>query len=166
MREAALESLVDVRRIPRSRRHPHVWREELEQWVPELTGAAYRWEPALGGFRKPDPASSNVALRHPAFRAYADAMVLPPFVAAMGLLLADAREHRTAVMCSETLWWRCHRRLIADNAMLLHALEVQHLMHDGSLRPHIPTAGVRVTDERTLRYDVLFADDVEGPPAP
>lgn len=160
---AEVALLVDVRRIPRSRRHPYVWREELERWVPALTGASYRWEVALGGFRRPDPASSNVALRHPAFRAYADAMVLPPFVAAMQTLLADAREQRTAVMCSETLWWRCHRRLIADNATLLHGLEVLHLMHDGSYRPHIPTAGVRVTDEGTLRYDVLFAGDPDDP---
>jgi uncharacterized protein (DUF488 family) len=166
IRGAELELLVDVRRIPRSRRHPHVWREELERWVPELTGASYRWEATLGGFRKPDPASSNVALRHPAFRAYADAMVLPPFVAAIETLLADARARRTAVMCSETLWWRCHRRLIADNAMLLHGVEVRHLMHDGSSRPHIPTAGVRVTGEGRLRYDVLFADDPDDPSSP
>ncbi|HTW83412.1 MAG TPA: DUF488 domain-containing protein [Candidatus Sulfotelmatobacter sp.] len=165
LREAELDALVDVRTVPKSRRHPHVWREELERWVPALTGVAYRWEPRLGGFRKPDPNSSNVALRHPAFRAYADAMEKPPFQLALDELLAQAAASRTAIMCSESLWWRCHRRLIADAAQLLHGTQVEHLMHDGTYRPHVPTAGVRVTDEGTLRYDVLFAGDEAGDPA-
>jgi uncharacterized protein (DUF488 family) len=61
-------------------------------------------------------------------------------------------------MCSETVWWRCHRRLISDAAVLLHGVEVEHLMHDGKLKPHVPTEGVRITADGTLRYDVLFAD--------
>jgi|GEM_PF-2417530 len=96
---------------------------------------------ALGGFRKVNRNSHNVALRHPSFRSYADYMESDAFA---------------NVLCSETVWWRCHCRLISDAVLLLHGLPVQRLMHDGKLRPHIPTAGVRATAEGKLRYDVLF----------
>lgn len=128
----------------------------MERWVPQLSGSAYSWQPALGGFRKHNLESGNVALRHPAFRAYADYMESDEFALALDELLARAAEERTVIMCSETLWWRCHRRLISDAAMLLHGVDVRHLMHDGKLRQHVPTPGVRVTANGTLRYDVLF----------
>lgn len=156
IREASIESIVDVRSFPKSRRHPQFWREEMERWVPERSGSAYRWEPSLGGFRKLTRESPNVALRHPSFRAYADYMETDAFNRALTGLLAPAMA-RTAVMCSETLWWRCHRRLIADAAVLLHDVNVLHVMHDGKLRPHVPTPGVRVTEAEQLRYDVLVA---------
>lgn len=156
IREASIESLVDVRSVPRSRRHPQFWREEMQRWVPEISGSLYRWEPALGGFRKVDRNSPNVALRHPSFRAYADYMETDSFAVALRELLRQATLSQLAIMCSETVWWRCHRRLISDAALLLHGVTVQHLMHDGTLRPHIPTPGVRTTAERTLRYDALF----------
>jgi uncharacterized protein (DUF488 family) len=161
IREAGIEQLVDVRTVPKSRRHPHFRREELERWVPELSGSAYIWQPALGGFRPVHRESSNVALRNPSFRAYADYMETDEFGPALGDLLARAAGARTAVMCSESLWWRCHRRLISDAAELLHGVEVKHLMHDGALRPHVRTEGVRTTPDGSLRYDVLF-DDVPG----
>jgi len=156
IRGAGIEALVDVRSVPKSRRHPQFWREEMARWIPQLAGSSYRWAPDLGGFRPVDRNSPNVALRHPSFRAYADYMETPAFAAGMSELLAQAAGATTAVMCSETLWWRCHRRLIADAAELLHGETVLHLMHDGKLRPHIPTAGARVTAEGTLRYDVLL----------
>ena len=159
IRGAGIEAVADVRSIPKSRRHPHVWREAMAQWVPDLSGAAYRWAPELGGFRHVDRNSPNVALRHPSFRAYADYMETPAFAEALDALLAQSRAATTAVMCSETLWWRCHRRLIADAAVLLRGETVRHLMHDGKLVPHVPTAGARVTDEGTLRYDVLLTGD-------
>jgi uncharacterized protein (DUF488 family) len=159
IRQAQIELIVDVRTVPKSRRHPHVWREAMAEWIPALSGSDYVWEPALGGFRKGGRDSSNVALRHPSFRAYADYMETDAFVLALDDLLARAAQRRVAVMCSETLWWRCHRRLISDAAVFLHGVNVQHLMHDGTLRPHVPTAGVRVTSAGTLRYDVLFEED-------
>ncbi len=158
MRGASLASVVDVRTVPKSRRHPQFWREAMEQWVPARSGSRYHWEPALGGFRRPNPNSANVALRHPSFRAYADYMETDAFADALTRLLAHAAEERTAILCSETVWWRCHRRLIADAAALLHGADVRHLMHDGKLRPHVVTAGVRVTETQTLRYDVLFLE--------
>jgi len=159
IRGAAIDSTVDVRTVPKSRRHPQFWREAMECWIPERSASRYTWCPALGGFRKPDQNSSNVALRHPAFRAYADYMETGAFADALAQLLREAATARTTVLCSETVWWRCHRRLIADAASLLHGVDVRHLMHDGKLRPHIPTAGVRVTEAGTLRYDVLFEAD-------
>jgi uncharacterized protein (DUF488 family) len=128
----------------------------MERWVPEQTRSTYLWEPALGGFRKRDRNSSNVALRHPSFRAYADYMETYAFTNALATLLAHMATARIAILCSETVWWRCHRRLIADAVFLLHGVRVEHLMHDGKLRPHIPTAGVRGSEAGKLRYDVLF----------
>jgi len=154
IRGAALEHVVDVRTIPKSRRLPHVWEAEMARWVPELGGAAYSRSPALGGFRKQRPESPNTALRNPSFRAYADYMQTPAFVEALDTLLTDALLHKTAAVCSETLWWRCHRRLIADAAVLLRGVEVRHLMHDGTAKQHVLTAGVRRLGHDMLAYDV------------
>lgn len=157
--DAGIASVVDVRTVPKSRRHPQFVREQLQRWVPERVGARYRWEPRLGGFRKTRRESPNVALRHPSFRGYADYMESEPFSSALKDVLDGAEATQTAVMCSETLWWRCHRRLIADAALLLHGVPVEHLMHDGTLRPHVPTPGVRILPDGVLRYDVLFEPD-------
>ncbi len=160
IRHAEIQAVVDVRSVPKSRSHPWVWRTEMERWVPDLAGSAYRWQPALGGFRPLNRASSNVALRNPRFRAYADYMETDSFVTALAELLAGAATARLAIMCSETVWWRCHRRLISDAAVLLHGVEVRHVMHDGKQRPHLLTGGVRILSATTLRYDVLFEPDV------
>jgi uncharacterized protein (DUF488 family) len=149
---AGIESVVDVRTAPGSRRHPQFRREAMAGWLPEA-GIGYRWERALGGWRKPDPASVNHVLRHPGFRGYADYMRMPPFWAALDGLLAGAAKVPTTVLCSESLWWRCHRRLLADALVLLRGVEVLHLRHDGGVEPHRPTDGVR-RDGDLLAYDV------------
>ncbi len=153
IRGAGVRAVVDVRSVPKSRAHPHVWAERMSQWVPDLSGASYSWCGELGGFRKSRPDSPNVALRHPAFRGYADYMQTAAFHTALGALIKEAAGNPTAIMCSESLWWRCHRRLIADALVLLHGVEVGHIMHAGALQPHRPTAGVRVVSDRTLQYD-------------
>src|SRR5215510_11576039 len=127
-------------------------REKMTSWIPEA-GVAYTWEPRLGGRRRPDPDSPNVALRNPAFRAYADHMATEDFRVALAELLATADTTRTAIMCAETLWWRCHRRLVSDAATLLAGAEVLHVMHDGGLAPHVLTDGVR-REGNDLVYDV------------
>jgi len=152
LRRTDIESLVDVRTAPGSRRHPQFLRQAMEQWVP-AAGIGYRWEPRLGGLRKPAPESPNVALRHKSFRAYADHMATPEFVDALDEVLAEATTRLTTVMCAESLWWRCHRRLIADFATLVRDTEVRHLMHDGRLAEHRPTEGVRRASAG-LVYDV------------
>jgi len=152
LRGAGVESLVDVRTAPGSRRNPQFQRQAMEEWVPRAD-VAYRWEPRLGGLRKPAPDSPNVALRHSGFRAYADHMMTSDFGAAVHGLLAEAAEQPTTVMCAESVWWRCHRRLIADFATLVRGADVRHLMHDGRLTEHHLTYGVR-RDGDHLVYDV------------
>ncbi|MDQ2679753.1 MAG: DUF488 domain-containing protein [Candidatus Eremiobacteraeota bacterium] len=153
IRGAGIEQVIDVRSVPKSRAHPHVWSDEMAAWVPDLAGARYEWRPALGGFRRTRPDSPNVGLRHPSFRGYADYMQTEPFFEAFDALLQVAAEQPTAIMCSETLWWRCHRRLISDAAVLLHQIDVQHLFHTGKLSPHHVTDCARVLPEGILQYD-------------
>ncbi|HZT66629.1 MAG TPA: DUF488 domain-containing protein [Acidimicrobiales bacterium] len=149
---AHVDAVVDVRTVPGSRRHPHFSRDRLAEWMP-AGGVGYRWEPELGGFRKPRPDSRHVALRHPSFRGYADYMDTDTFAAALERLLEEAAQGRVAAMCSESVWWRCHRRLLADAVVVGRGGEVLHLMHDGRVEPHRPTEGVRPDGER-LAYDV------------
>jgi uncharacterized protein (DUF488 family) len=141
-----------VRSYPASRRNPQFAREQLERSLP-AAGIGYRWEPRLGGFRAAAASSPNVALRHPSFRGYADHMATPAFRDALDEVLGEAALQPSAVMCSESLWWRCHRRLIADAATLLHDVEVVHLGHDGRQSAHRPTDGVRVAAPDLLVYD-------------
>jgi uncharacterized protein (DUF488 family) len=152
LRGAGMAAVVDVRTAPGSRRDPDLSRQRLAQWLPE-EGIAYRWEPRLGGFRKPEPGSPDTVWRNASFRGYAAHTRTPEFVAAMDDLVQRAAAERTAVMCSEAVWWRCHRRLIADFAVLARGVPVDHLMHDGRLTAHAPTAGVRLRADGLLVYD-------------
>ena len=149
---AEVAAVVDVRTAPGSRRHPHVARAELERWLPGY-GIRYRWEKRLGGFRKPAPDSPDVVWREEAFRGYAGYMRQPAFLAAIGDVLGQAAAERVAVMCSESVWWRCHRRLIADFAEIARGVPVLHLMHDGRLAQHQRTPGARLRDDGMLVYD-------------
>ena len=153
---AEVRLVVDVRRFPGSRRNPHFARDALGQWLP-AAGVAYRWEPRLGGRRRvpPEERGADPWWRVEAFAAYAAYTRTEEFAAGMADLLPDvaAAPGQVVVMCSESLWWRCHRRLVSDVAVLLHGLSVSHLGHDGRLTDHVPAAGARVTAEG-LRYDV------------
>ncbi|UTT69980.1 DUF488 domain-containing protein [Arthrobacter sp. DNA4] len=153
LRSAGVTSLVDVRIGPGSRKYPHFGKDRLALWLPEAC-IDYRWEKRLGGFRKLLPDSPDTALRNESFRAYAGYMRSEDFLAAAAELVAGSQAATTAIMCSETLWWRCHRRLIADHCVLLVSLPVEHLMPTAKAVPHVPTRGVRVTGDE-LRYDVL-----------
>jgi uncharacterized protein (DUF488 family) len=144
--------VVDVRSFPGSRHNPQFGREEMERWVPGA-GISYVWMRELGGRRRPVSGSKHVALRNDAFRAYADYMETTAFLAGVEELLALASSQPTTVMCSESVWWRCHRRLLADHLVLVRGVDVNHLMHNGRLTPHVPTKGVRLADD-TLVYDV------------
>jgi uncharacterized protein (DUF488 family) len=151
LHSAGITSVVDVRIAPGSRRSPQFSRSALDRWLP-AAGISYRWERRLGGFRKLPPDSPDVALTNTSFRAYAAHMRTAEFGAAMADVVADAAAQPTAVMCSESVWWRCHRRLIADHACLIERLEVRHLMPDGRLVGHRLTAGVRISGNGLL-YD-------------
>jgi uncharacterized protein (DUF488 family) len=148
---AGIEVVVDVRSFPASRRHPQFGREAMERWLPDA-GIAYRWEPRLGGRRRARPDSPHGALRVAAFRGYADHMETEEFRDAIDDLLAEGGTRPVAVMCAESVWWRCHRRLLADAVVLLRGTAVEHLFHDGRIDPHRPTPEARV-DGRRLVYD-------------
>lgn len=158
-REAAVEAVVDVRRYPGSRRHPHFGRDELARWLPDA-GISYRWAPALGGRRSPDPTSVNVGLRNQQFRAYADHMGTEDFAVGVTDLRQLAATRRTAVMCAESLWWRCHRRLLADHLVLVSDTPVEHLFHDGRLVDHPVTAEAR----RSGDHVTYVGEAAEQPP--
>ncbi|GAA0355562.1 DUF488 domain-containing protein [Actinoallomurus spadix] len=147
---AGVELLVDVRTAPGSRRNPQVARHELERWLPER-GIGYRWDKRLGGFRRPPADSPDVFWREVMFRGYAAHMRTEEFASGIDALLAEDR--RQAVMCSESVWWRCHRRLIADYLVLVRGVPVVHLMHDGRLTPHPPAPGARIREDGLLVYD-------------
>ncbi|PZS18237.1 MAG: hypothetical protein DLM54_08670 [Acidimicrobiales bacterium] len=149
---ADVDCVADVRSFPGSRHNPQFGREEMGRWAP-AAGIDYLWLPGLGGRRRPVAASKHRALRHEAFRAYADHMESPAFLAGVGDLLTLAETASPAVMCSESVWWRCHRRLLADHLTLVRGIDVVHLMHDGRLSPHAPTDGVRLAGD-ALVYDV------------
>jgi uncharacterized protein (DUF488 family) len=144
--------VLDVRSHPGSRRHPHFGGTAMAAWLP-AAGVDYAWEPRLGGRRRSRPGSPHVALENPAFQAYADHMGTDEFAAGLDALLQLAEAQAVAVMCAESLWWRCHRRLLADALVLLSGTDVVHLFHDGRLEPHRPTGAARVEDGR-LVYDV------------
>ena len=149
--EAGIQALVDVRIAPGSRKFPHFGKDELAGWLP-AAGVAYRWEKRLGGFRKLPPDSPDVGLRNDSFRAYAAYMRSAEFLGALEGLITQAADQAVVIMCSETVWWRCHRRLIADHALLLDGLDVRHLMPGGTLTAHQPTSGVRIAGNG-LVYD-------------
>jgi len=152
---AGVSLLVDVRRFPGSRRHPHFARESLEGSLQDL-GIDYRWMgEELGGRRG---SAKGAPSRHPAwtnaaFRAYADHMDTEDFRAALSSLEDDARRQQLAIMCAETLWWRCHRRLIADS-LTVDGFRVVHLLGPAKQQPHVLHEAVRTDDLGRPVYDV------------
>lgn len=152
LREAEIESLVDVRRFPGSRRHPQFGSAALSEALRDI-GIAYRHAEALGGRRRPSGDSPNTGLRNEGFRGYADWMASDAFREAFANLASESRERRTTVMCAETPWWKCHRRLIADASVLLAETPVVHLI-GGKQSEHRLTDGVAVVRSR-LVYRIL-----------
>ena len=144
LRGERIELLADVRRYPASRMHPHFNAEALAR---SLTAAGLRYEgyPELGGRRTPRADSANTRWRDTSFRGYADYMESPEFEAALARLMADAAGARTAIMCAEAPWWRCHRALIAD-ALKARGMEVLHIMGKESLIAHPYTSAASVVD--------------------
>jgi uncharacterized protein (DUF488 family) len=118
---AGVNRLVDVRRYPGSRAYPHVSRDALTRWLP-AAGVNYRWEERLGGRRRLPAESPDKWWRVGAFRAYANHMRSAEFLETISSLLAELQTVTTAMMCSESLWWRCHLRLIADFATLARGI--------------------------------------------
>ncbi|MGH7880581.1 MAG: DUF488 family protein [Candidatus Binataceae bacterium] len=143
--------LADVRSFPASRRWPQFNQAALQQAV-AAAGREYRWCQALGGRRHSQQSkSSHSAWKVSAFRAYADYADGREFAVGLADLIASANAGRTAIMCSEGLWWRCHRRIISDQ-MTIRRWSVAHILPDGKLAAHVLPEFARLSDGRLI-YD-------------
>jgi uncharacterized protein (DUF488 family) len=148
LRAHGIERLVDVRRFPRSRRHPHFNTDALAEALP-AAGLTYRHLAGLGGFRRPRADSHNAGWRNASFRGYADYMETDEFAGHLATLLEEARIGRTAYMCAEAVPWRCHRSLISD-ALVARGVEVRHILDIEPAELHALTVGARVQGERVV----------------
>jgi uncharacterized protein (DUF488 family) len=160
LQDAGVDMVVDVRRYPNSSRNADVGREALERWLP-AAGIDYRWDERLGGRRHLPPRAVEIDTwwTVAAFRAYAAYTRSEEFAAGWADLHATVQRHGVVIMCSETLWWRCHRRLIADVATLAHELPVTHLLPSGRREPHRLAAGARLAAEGRIIWDRSAAND-------
>jgi uncharacterized protein (DUF488 family) len=137
-----IEVIADVRSFPGSRRYPQYGREALAATL--LAHAiGYHWLPALGGRRRVSPDSPNIAWRNTSFRGYADYMPSTEFAQGLVQLLEVSNKARTAIMCSEAVWWRCHRSMIAD-ALCVRGIEVVHILDAKASVVHPMTSPARI----------------------
>ena len=153
LRAHEIKVLVDVRSFPGSRRYPQFNRAELAQALGEI-GVEYRHEPRLGGRRRPQADSHNTAWKNASFRAYADHMETETFRAGVEELLEVAAKERTAVMCAEAVWWRCHRSLIADY-LKAEGHTVLHIIDQNKSEEHPFTSAARIVEGK-LSYKGLL----------
>lgn len=142
--------LVDIRSLPGSRRYPHFDKEALEVSLP-AHGIEYRHLKELGGRRKVVKDSVNTGWRHPAFRGYADYMQTEEFRKGVEVLEAMAEKQATAIMCSEAVWWSCHRSMVSDY-LKLRGWTVMHIMAMAKATEHPYTKPARIVDGQ-LHYD-------------
>lgn len=149
LRAHRVEHVVDVRRFPRSARHPHYDGAALAASL-AAAGIGYTHAEPLGGYREPRPGGSNTALAEPAFRGYADHMATAAFRDALERLLALARGGHVAILCAEANPAHCHRSLLAD-ALVARGARVEHVLDAGRREPHALTRGAVVEDGR-VRY--------------
>jgi uncharacterized protein (DUF488 family) len=142
----SVRCLADIRRFPGSRKYPHFNREAISTSLHDA-GIDYVWIESLGGRRgrQSKNPSANTALRNDSFRNYADYMATDDFRRGVDELLELARNKVTACMCSEAVYWRCHRRLVSDYLMA-NGIVAQHIMSTGKPRPHTLTPGAVMTD--------------------
>ena len=145
-----IELLVDVRRYPGSRRHPQFNQDALQHALPQ-NDLKYQHFEALGGRRKARPDSVNFIWRHPSFRGYADHMETDIFKAAAQQLQQAAQVKRIAYMCSEAVWWSCHRSLISDY-LKVRGWQVNHIMAPDNAPEHPYTKPARIIDGK-LSYE-------------
>ena len=142
--------LADIRTVPKSRRHPHFHAEALARSLP-TRGVTYVELPRLGGWRRAAPDSRNDAWRNLSFRGYADYAMGDDFDEGLAQLRELAAAHRTAVMCAEAVWWRCHRRLVADR-LVLAGDTVCHIGANGRTSAHQLTEFAAVNRDGQVTY--------------
>jgi uncharacterized protein (DUF488 family) len=144
-----IEAVADVRRFPASRKYPHFNLEAMARAL-EQAGIEYVHLPELGGRRPARRGSPNTAWRNTSFRGYADHMETPEYRAAEDKLIRLSEKKRTAMMCAEAVWWRCHRGLIADS-LKSRGVEVLHISDAGAAKEH-PYTGAATIVEGRLSY--------------
>ncbi len=137
-----IREVVDVRSVPRSRTFPWFEKPRMAKALPR-SGIAYTHLAALGGLRHSPKNSLNTGWHNESFRGYADYMQTEAFAQGLRELNRHRRKHRACVMCSEAVWWRCHRRMIAD-AALAAGIPVRHIMTEKSAPLHQLTAFAKV----------------------
>ena len=165
LQEAGVERLVDVRSVPRSRANPQFNADALPDPL-AAGGIGYTHLAALGGLRhhpKGAPPSPNTLWRSDAFRNYADYAMTPAFGAGLDQLCGLARDERCAIMCAEAVWWRCHRRIIADY-LLARGAAVFHIMGGAKLEPATLTLGARKLPDGTILYAGPDPENLRGTP--
>lgn len=154
LRGAGVERLVDVRTLPGSRHNPQFNQESLAPSL-ERAGISYRRDERLGGLRKASHAVApdvNGFWENASFHRYADYALGEAFTQGLTELIALTRlPGLTAIMCAEAVWWRCHRRIIADH-LLAHAITVSHLMPDGRITPATLTRGAVIGPDALVTY--------------
>jgi uncharacterized protein (DUF488 family) len=153
LKDHRIQLLADVRRFPGSRRYPQFNGENLRPFLSQH-GIAYEHFPELGGRRTARKDSPNTAWRNEAFRGYADYMMTEEFTSAATRLLELATEQRTAVMCAESLWWQCHRALIADYGKV-RGVKVWHILGRGKTEEHPYTSAARVVNGQLSYRGIL-----------
>ena len=146
VRAHGVTSIADVRKLPRSRRHPHFNVDTLPDAL-AAGGLGYTHFAGLGGLRREQPDSINRAWKNPSFRAYADYMQTDMFAGELDRLVSLARSEEVAIMCAEAVWWRCHRSLIAD-ALVARGEPVLHILTPERAEPHVLRDFARVDDGR------------------
>ncbi len=139
-----IETVVDVRRFPGSRKYPQYDKDALVATLAQHA-IGYQWLEALGGRRTASPGSLNTAWRNASFRGYADYMASAGFAHGLAQLLEWARHARVALMCAEAVWWRCHRSMIAD-ALRVRGIKVVHILDEKHATLHPMTSPARIVD--------------------
>jgi len=150
-----IQAVADVRRFPGSRRYPQFGQEQLAESL-KHDGIQYLHFPELGGRRKARPDSPNTAWRNEAFRGYADYMMTAPFQKGIERLQAVARKQRTAILCAEAVWWRCHRGLVADY-FKANGKKVLHILPSGKTEEHPFTGAARIVEGK-LSYAAVESE--------
>jgi uncharacterized protein (DUF488 family) len=149
LRAHGIQTLVDIRAFPASRRLPHFNREALEQSIP-AAGVRYVWMKDLGGYRRKSREDSpNTGLRNASFRNYADYMLTPEFEESIETLLPFAENSPTVYMCAERVWFQCHRMLVSD-WLVAHGHTVLHIDAEGPPKPHRLTAEARLIGNQVV----------------
>jgi len=153
LRSVEIELLIDVRSYPGSRRYPHFNKNNLSESLAEFT-IHYEHLPELGGRRRARPDSLNMTWRNESFRGYADYMETREFHEGIERLVGVAKKQRVAIMCSEAVWWRCHRSMISDY-LKVKGIDVIHIMGAGKSELHPFTAAARVVNGELSYRGVL-----------